>query len=546
MERLDWHCIECAACTVPRLQQTWHLALRSFSAYHHRLAMSASSTTSAPPRRCSCARPCRFATEATAGVKRRWHDGSLENDLPFRQLAELFNVNHFIVGQTNPHLVPLMSLRKVLPGRGCDFMQEEIRHWFVQAQTYLPRWVPTKWMSLFTQAWEGDVTILLPWKLYAKNISKAMYNPTTADLREADQLGRRASWERMSAIQARTALALLGGRKLTCAQCADEVCHCPGLLHVFMVQLLACSATLLIARGSSLFRPSSISQLHQPIRNMTMQGNCAIELKLDECLSVLASVNAATAQAGPRSTRSLAAAQQYLPQHSAASGRIPSWWHLPTLSVAAGFIPALKLGSDRTLAARQSESGGAAAPDDAGSARAGSARQRGACSSTVAGAQGEIHAVGTAGAEAAAHQRSSSAPPVALTHDGSAAAQAGVLDHDAPAKPPASAPASPNGLAITSASSSSNEALNQLVDSKAHTGSSADAATCAHRNSAQQSAAESRAASDEASTPHRYGASAVRGGWTGLAQLAQSLQEQQQKGMGARGSSGYALDVIAP
>ena len=32
-----------------------------------------------------------------------YSDGSLENDLPMQQLSELFNVNHFIVSQVNPH-----------------------------------------------------------------------------------------------------------------------------------------------------------------------------------------------------------------------------------------------------------------------------------------------------------------------------------------------------------------------------------------------------------------------------------------------------------
>lgn len=66
------------------------------------------------------------------GVQRRWHDGSLENDLPFRQLSEMFNVNHFIVSQTNPHLVPLMSLRKVVPASVFNLVQAEIKHAFLQ------------------------------------------------------------------------------------------------------------------------------------------------------------------------------------------------------------------------------------------------------------------------------------------------------------------------------------------------------------------------------------------------------------------------------
>jgi TAG lipase / steryl ester hydrolase / phospholipase A2 / LPA acyltransferase len=139
------------------------------------------------------------------GVQRRWHDGSLENDLPFRQLSEMFNVNHFIVSQTNPHLVPLMSLRKFVPTHVFNLFQAEVKHVFLQAQTYMPPWLPTKWMSLFTQAWEGDVTILLPWRLYTKNVARAMFDPTSPDLIEADNLGTKAVWEHMSAIQVNAA-----------------------------------------------------------------------------------------------------------------------------------------------------------------------------------------------------------------------------------------------------------------------------------------------------------------------------------------------------
>ncbi|CAG8589633.1 2158_t:CDS:10, partial [Funneliformis mosseae] len=39
----------------------------------------------------------------------RWIDGSVENDLPMNKLSELFNVNHFIVCQVNPHVVPFMQ-----------------------------------------------------------------------------------------------------------------------------------------------------------------------------------------------------------------------------------------------------------------------------------------------------------------------------------------------------------------------------------------------------------------------------------------------------
>jgi len=36
-------------------------------------------------------------------------DGSISSDLPMLRLAELFNVNTFIVSQTNPWVVPFMN-----------------------------------------------------------------------------------------------------------------------------------------------------------------------------------------------------------------------------------------------------------------------------------------------------------------------------------------------------------------------------------------------------------------------------------------------------
>ena len=77
---------------------------------------------------------CRFASPTTSGMQRRWHDGSLENDLPFRQLAEMFNVNHFIVSQTNPHLVPLMTLKTLVPGPVFNMVKAEVKHAFAQVR----------------------------------------------------------------------------------------------------------------------------------------------------------------------------------------------------------------------------------------------------------------------------------------------------------------------------------------------------------------------------------------------------------------------------
>lgn len=59
--------------------------------------------------------------EGSGTSARRWRDGSLEVDLPMMQLKELFNVNHFIVSQANPHIAPLLRLKEFVRAFGGDF-----------------------------------------------------------------------------------------------------------------------------------------------------------------------------------------------------------------------------------------------------------------------------------------------------------------------------------------------------------------------------------------------------------------------------------------
>jgi TAG lipase/steryl ester hydrolase/phospholipase A2/LPA acyltransferase len=47
--------------------------------------------------------------ETTSGSTMHFQDGSMEADLPMQQLSEMFNINHFIVSQANPHAVMFAS-----------------------------------------------------------------------------------------------------------------------------------------------------------------------------------------------------------------------------------------------------------------------------------------------------------------------------------------------------------------------------------------------------------------------------------------------------
>jgi TAG lipase/steryl ester hydrolase/phospholipase A2/LPA acyltransferase len=99
--------------------------------------------------------------------KRQWRDGTLESDLPMMQLKELFNVNHFIVSQANPHIAPLLRFKEIVRAYGGDFagklahvLEMEVKH---RCKQVLEMGFSAFGLAkLFAQDWEGDVTIVMP------------------------------------------------------------------------------------------------------------------------------------------------------------------------------------------------------------------------------------------------------------------------------------------------------------------------------------------------------------------------------------------------
>ncbi|KZF26192.1 putative esterase of the alpha-beta hydrolase superfamily, partial [Xylona heveae TC161] len=152
-------------------------------------------------------------------------DGSVDNDLPMTRLAEMFNVNHFIVSQVNPHVVPFLVREEELisaqgpsshassqPGPGWLYTMtnlaktEALHRLNVLADLGFFPTALSKVRSVLNQRYSGDITIL-PEISYA-DFHLALTNPTPEFMLSAMLTGERATWPKLSRIRNHCAIEL--------------------------------------------------------------------------------------------------------------------------------------------------------------------------------------------------------------------------------------------------------------------------------------------------------------------------------------------------
>lgn len=155
-------------------------------------------------------------------------DGSMEQDLPMQQLSEMFNVNHFIVSQANPHAVMLGSyyhVQSVWSGpifgfvnAVLSFLKDRCRTWLshfvelVGARRLTPQHATSRGIAsqVFVQEYEGrkcDIS-LIPWINHRGLISAFMhclYNPDHEEVQEWIQAAERETWKYIPAIKSHIA-----------------------------------------------------------------------------------------------------------------------------------------------------------------------------------------------------------------------------------------------------------------------------------------------------------------------------------------------------
>ncbi|OBA19809.1 patatin-domain-containing protein, partial [Metschnikowia bicuspidata var. bicuspidata NRRL YB-4993] len=177
----------------------------------------------------SCSVPGIFASnsiyEKSPGTNtiREWNndqslkyvDGSVDGDLPITRLSEMFNVDHIIAVQVNPHVSPVLkvsvgnvgrkadsefadSLRNVI--NGCyDFVLNEIIHYLqILHELNIQKNITSKMISILTQRYSGDITILPD--LDFTDFLLLFTNPTPKFILDFVLKGARAAWPKITVI----------------------------------------------------------------------------------------------------------------------------------------------------------------------------------------------------------------------------------------------------------------------------------------------------------------------------------------------------------
>ncbi|KAJ3150065.1 hypothetical protein HDU86_006789 [Geranomyces michiganensis] len=183
---------------------------------------------------------------AFTGSGRKWRDGSLQMDIPERELHRLWNVNFTIVSQVNPHIVLFFFDRKGSAGsptahrygrgwRGGFIASALVHHFKLDLQKWmsllkdlelLPRVLGTDVSDVFLQRFEGDVTIVPRPQL--KDYQHILTDPTNERMQWYIERGEARSWPKLHMIANRMRVErALAGYRRRFAECSATTTTTP-------------------------------------------------------------------------------------------------------------------------------------------------------------------------------------------------------------------------------------------------------------------------------------------------------------------------------
>lgn len=142
---------------------------------------------------------------------RKWVDGSVSDDLPAKRLARLYGVNHYVVSQTNPHVIPFVTdghRKQNAAGILTEAARRSAREWFNAVTLIADR--PSKrggsltrsaalLRSIINQDYVGDINILPDYKVL--NPLKLLSFPGEKQMRRLIDSGERCTWPKLEMIR---------------------------------------------------------------------------------------------------------------------------------------------------------------------------------------------------------------------------------------------------------------------------------------------------------------------------------------------------------
>lgn len=154
----------------------------------------------------------------------RWNDGSLKSDLPMLRLRRLHNVNHFIVSQTNPHVLPFVSRDEgshgLISGTR-DLTYSAAKGIATGALNFARANMPFAGLrqpldtaaGLLDQDYRGHINIVPEVSLW--RYANVTANPSLESIQRFMLEGERATWPRMEMIRNHTVVAQTLDKLLT-------------------------------------------------------------------------------------------------------------------------------------------------------------------------------------------------------------------------------------------------------------------------------------------------------------------------------------------
>ncbi len=141
-----------------------------------------------------------------------WADGGVSTDIPMGRMGRLHNANHFIVSQTNPHVLPFVANKSrsgVMPFL-LDIASSSIHAQWHQVISVSKKRVHNRklrfWLdradALLGQDYLGDINLHPDFPI--QQYFKVMANPSDSEINDYILAGERATWPNLAMIRNQT------------------------------------------------------------------------------------------------------------------------------------------------------------------------------------------------------------------------------------------------------------------------------------------------------------------------------------------------------